>query len=181
MTIKKVYKETVVKKLESQFNYKNLHQIPSIRKITVNRGLGLDATNKTILQSSIEEFRVITGQQPVVRNAKKSIAGFKIREEMPLGISVTLRREKMYSFLERLISIVLQRTRDFRGLDPRSFDGQGNYNLGLTEQLIFPEISFEKIDKTRGFTITIVTSAKTNEEGYFLLKELGFPFRKLEN
>ena len=177
MALKETYNEVVREKLQNQFNYKNSHQIPVLEKITINRGLGLDASNKATLQSTIEEFRVITGQQPVVQKAKKSIAGFKIREGMPLGVSVTLRRTKMYSFLERLIHIVLPRTRDFRGLDPRAFDGNGNYNLGLVEQLIFPEISFEKIDKTRGFTITIVTTAKTNEEGYFLLKELGFPFR----
>lgn len=176
MELKNLYTEMVIQKLKDEFQYPNPLQIPKIVKITVNRGLGMDASNKTVLQSTIDEFRLITGQQPVIRLAKKSIAGFKIREGMPLGVSVTLRRERMYAFLARLIHIVLPRTRDFRGLNPLAFDGRGNYNLGITEQLIFPEISYEKIDKTRGYTITIVTTAKTNEEGLFLLKELGLPF-----
>lgn len=178
MALKELYKDQIVEKLQNEFDYKNCHEIPKLVKINVNRGLGMDAANKSILQSTVDEFRVITGQQPVVRLAKKSIAGFKIREDMPLGVCVTLRKERMYSFLERFINIVLPRTRDFRGLNPLGFDGRGNYNLGLTEQLIFPEIGYEKIDKTRGFNITIVTTAKTNEEAYFLLKELGFPFAK---
>ena len=176
MALKELYKDKVVSKLQEEFKYSNSMEIPKIVKITVNRGLGLDASNKSVLQSTIDEFRVITGQQPIVRFAKTSIAGFKIREGMPLGVSVTLRKEKMYSFLERLIHIVLPRTRDFRGLNSLAFDGKGNYNLGITEQLIFPEISYDKIDKTRGFNITIVTTAKTNEEGLVLLKQLGFPF-----
>ena len=181
MALKEIYKDRVVESLQNEFNYRNCHEIPKLVKINVNRGLGMDAANKSSLQSTVDEFRVITGQQPVVRLAKKSIAGFKIREGMPLGVCVTLRNEYMYSFLERLIKIVLPRVRDFRGLDPMAFDGRGNYNLGLTEQLIFPEINYEKIDKTRGFNITIVTTAKTNEEGYVLLKELGFPFAKKDN
>jgi len=176
MALKQLYKDNVIKKLNDEFKYINPLETPKLVKITVNRGLGMDASNKTVLQSTIDEFRVITGQQPIVRLAKKSIAGFKIRENMPLGVSVTLRKDRMYAFLERLIHIVLPRTRDFRGLNPLAFDGKGNYNLGITEQLIFPEISYDKIDKTRGFNITIVTTAKTNEEGFFLLKELGLPF-----
>ena len=178
MQLKNRYKEVIRKNLKENFNYANDHQIPKVIKINVNRGLGMDASNKNILQSSIEEFRLITGQQPVICKAKKSIAGFKIREDMPLGVAATLRGEKMYSFLERLIHIVLPRIRDFRGLNPNSFDRQGNYNLGLTEQLVFPEISYENIDKAQGFNITIVTSAKTRDESLFLLKNLGLPFSK---
>ena len=173
-----MYIEKVVPSLSEKFGYKNPHQIPKIIKIQVNRGLGLAAQNKTILQKSVEEVRLITGQQPIITRAKKSIAGFKIREDMELGVTVTLRSEKMYSFLERLINLVLPRVRDFRGLDDKAFDRFGNYNFGILEQLVFPEISYNIIDQSRGYNITIVTTAKTPTEGYELLSEFGFPFKK---
>jgi large subunit ribosomal protein L5 len=175
---KQLYIEKVVPALSEKFGYKNPHQIPKIIKIQVNRGLGLAAQNKTILQKSVEEVRLITGQQPIITRAKKSIAGFKIREDMELGLTVTLRKEKMYSFLERLINLVLPRVRDFRGLDDKAFDRFGNYNFGILEQLVFPEISYNIIDQSRGYNITIVTTAKTPAEGYELLSEFGFPFKK---
>lgn len=175
---KQLYREKVAPALTEKFGYKNPHQLPKIIKIQVNRGLGLAAQNKTILQKSVEELRLITGQQPLVTRAKKSIAGFKIREEMELGVTVTLRKEKMYSFLERLINLVLPRVRDFRGLDDKAFDRFGNYNFGILEQLVFPEISYNIIDQSRGYNITIVTTAKTPAEGFALLDEFGFPFKK---
>src|SRR6476661_6422553 len=170
-----LYKETIIKTLVEKFKYKNIHQVPKLVKIQVNRGLGIDAQNNSILKKSIDEFRVITGQQPVVTKAKKSIAGFKVREEMNLGVTVTLRGEKMYSFLEKLIHLVLPRIRDFRGLNSKGFDRDGNFNFGLREQLVFPEINYDTVDQTRGFNLTIVTTAKTKEEGVALLKEFGFP------
>jgi large subunit ribosomal protein L5 len=173
---KQLYNEKVAPALNQKFGYKNPHQLPKIIKIQVNRGLGLAAQNKTALQKSIEELRLITGQQPIITRAKKSIAGFKIREEMELGVTVTLRKEKMYSFLERLINLVLPRVRDFRGLDDKAFDRFGNYNFGILEQLVFPDIDFDTVDQRRGFNITIVTTAKNPREGFFLLKELGVPF-----
>ena len=175
---KKLYLEKIAPSLTEKFNYKNPHQLPKLVKIKINRGLGLAAQNKTILQKSVEELRLITGQQPIVTRAKKSIAGFKIREEMELGVNVTLRNEKMYSFLERLINLVLPRVRDFRGLNDDAFDKFGNYNFGIIEQLVFPEISYNIIDQSRGYNITIVTTAKTPSEGQALLKEYGFPFKK---
>jgi large subunit ribosomal protein L5 len=168
----------VIPKLTSEFNYLNKHEIPKIEKIQVSAGLGLNAQNRVFLQKAIEEIRLITGQHPVITLAKKSIAGFKIREGIPLGLTVTLRREKMYSFLEKFIKLVLPRIRDFRGLNPTNFDGNGNYNLGISEQLVFPEIDYDNVEQRRGFNITIVTTAKTSTEAYFLLKELGVPFTK---
>jgi large subunit ribosomal protein L5 len=173
--LNQIYKDTIIQNLNQKFNYKNIHQVPKIVKIQVNRGLGIDAQNNSILKKSIEEFRVITGQQPLVTKAKKSIAGFKVREEMNLGVTVTLRGEKMFSFLEKLIHLVLPRIRDFRGLSSKGFDRDGNFNFGLREQLVFPEISYDTVDQTRGFNITIVTTAKTKNEGIALLKEFGFP------
>ena len=178
--LKNEYVSIIIPKLVTNFGYTNQHQIPKIEKIVVSSGLGLNAQNKIFLQNAIEEYRQITGQQPVLTAAKKSIAGFKIREGMPMGLFVTLRREKMYAFLEKLVKIVLPRIRDFRGLDAKNFDRHGNYNLGITEQLVFPEVSYEKVEQKRGFTITIVTSAKTKMEGLYLLTELGLPFAKLE-
>jgi large subunit ribosomal protein L5 len=163
--------------MSEEFCYKNVHQVPKIVKINVSSGLGLNAQNKTFLQKAIDEFRIITGQQPVLTKAKKSIAGFKIRKDMLVGLKVTLRREKLYSFLTRLIHLVFPRIRDFRGLSIKGFDQFGNYNLGLSEQLVFPEISYESVDQKRGFNITIVTTAKNNKEAYFLLQKIGFPFR----
>jgi large subunit ribosomal protein L5 len=179
--LKTDYKNLVTPKLLTKFQYKNLHEIPKLQKIHINAGLGLDAQNRNLLQSAIEEIRVISGQHPIITNSKKSIAGFKLREGIPIGLTVTLRREKMYAFLERFIKLVLPRIRDFRGLDANNFDKHGNYNLGVSEQLIFPDLDFDKIDKTRGFNITIVTSAKSPIEGFFLLKELGVPFSNTIN
>ncbi len=179
--IKNDYLNNVIPKLLTEFEYKNKHQIPKIEKIQISSGLGLNAQNRTFLQKAIEEIRLISGQQPILTKAKKSIAGFKIREGMPLGLVVTLRREKMYAFLEKFIKLVLPRIRDFRGLDPTNFDKHGNYNIGISEQLVFPEIDYDSVDQRRGFTITIVTTAKNPKEGFFLLKELGVPFSKLEN
>lgn len=176
---KKIYQTRIKSNLKEKFKYQNEHQIPKLVKIQINRGLGLAAQNKTILQKTIEEVRLITGQQPIITKAKKSIAGFKTREGMELGVTVTLRNDFMYAFLEKLINLVLPRIRDFRGLNPDSFDEHGNYNLGLREQLVFPEIDYNMIDQLRGYNISIVTTAETPEEGRILLQEFGFPFRKL--
>jgi large subunit ribosomal protein L5 len=176
--LKKQYFESVAPKLLGEFEYKNIHQIPKLEKIQVSAGLGLNAQNKVFLQKATEEIRLITGQHPILTKAKNSIAGFKVREGMPLGLTVTLRREKMYAFLERLTKLVLPRIRDFRGLSAKNFDKDGNYNLGISEQLVFPDIDFDTVDQRRGFNITIVTTAKNPKEGFFLLKELGVPFEK---
>jgi len=174
---KKLYIDTVVPFLKENLAYKNLHQIPKIKKIQINRGLGVSAQNTKILKKSIEEFRSITGQQPIVTKAKKAIAGFKLREEMDLGITITLRGKKMYSFLDRLINLALPRIRDFQGLDPEKFDKYGNYNFGITDQLIFPEIDYENVDQALGLNITIATSSKNQNEALFLLKKMGLPFK----
>nr|YP_011002448.1 50S ribosomal protein L5 [Undaria peterseniana]WAL33239.1 50S ribosomal protein L5 [Undaria peterseniana] len=173
--LKFLYKDLVFPNLVKQFNYKNNHQVPKLVKIQLNRGLGVDGQNNKTLQKSIDEMRLITGQQPILTKAKKSIAGFKVREEMVLGITVTLRSKKMYAFLEKLIHLVLPRIRDFRGLSLKGFDRNGNYNFGLKEQLVFPEISYENVDQIKGFNISIVTTAQTKIEGIALLKEFGFP------
>lgn len=178
MGLKEKYKTTVTQALKDEFQYKNVHEVPSFTKITINRGLGEASQNAKALESSIKELTLITGQRPVVTKAKKSIAGFKIREEVPVGIVVHLRKDKMYSFLEKLINLTLPRIRDFRGISPKSFDGKGNYNLGLREQLIFPEIEYDNIDQIRGLDISIVTTAKTDQEGLALLKKLGMPFKE---
>nr|YP_009694256.1 50S ribosomal protein L5 [Hapterophycus canaliculatus]AXU40674.1 50S ribosomal protein L5 [Hapterophycus canaliculatus] len=170
-----LYKDLIFENLIKEFDYKNKHQVPKLVKIQLNRGLGVDGQNNKTLQKSIEEIRLITGQQPILTKAKKSIAGFKVREEMTLGITVTLRSRKMYAFLEKLIHLVLPRIRDFRGLSLKGFDRNGNYNFGLKEQLVFPEISYENVDQIKGFNISIVTTAKTKNEGIALLKEFGFP------
>jgi large subunit ribosomal protein L5 len=176
--LKTLYNETIVPKLMEQFQYTNIHQVPKVVKVTVNRGLGEAATNAKALENSLNEIAVITGQKPVVTRAKKAIAGFKIRQGMPVGIMVTLRSERMYAFLDRLISLTLPRIRDFRGISPKSFDGRGNYTLGVREQLIFPEIEYDSIDQIRGLDISIITTAKTDEEGRALLKAMGMPFRE---
>nr|YP_010983208.1 ribosomal protein L5 [Bangia fuscopurpurea]WOJ51943.1 ribosomal protein L5 [Bangia fuscopurpurea] len=176
--LKQKYKTAVTQALKDEFQYKNIHEVPRFIKITINRGLGEASQNSKALESSIQELTSITGQKPVVTKAKKSIAGFKIREEVPIGIVVHLRKDKMYSFLEKLINLTLPRIRDFRGISPKSFDGKGNYNLGLREQLIFPEIDYDNIDQIRGLDISIVTTAKTDQEGLALLKKLGMPFRE---
>ncbi|MFB2898662.1 50S ribosomal protein L5 [Aerosakkonemataceae cyanobacterium BLCC-F50] len=175
--LKTTYQETIVPKLKEQFNYTNIHQVPKIVKVTLNRGLGEAASNAKALESSLTEIGLIAGQKPVVTRAKKAIAGFKIREGMPVGIMVTLRGDRMYAFLDRLINLALPRIRDFRGISPKSFDGRGNYSLGVREQLIFPEIEYDRIDQIRGMDISIITTAKTDEEGRALLKAFGMPFR----
>ncbi|MDJ0676291.1 MAG: 50S ribosomal protein L5 [Calothrix sp. MO_167.B42] len=175
--LKNIYQETIVPKLMKQFEYTNIHQVPKLVKITVNRGLGEASQNAKALEASLSEIAVITGQKPVVTRAKKAIAGFKIREGMPVGVMVTLRSGKMYNFLDRLINLSLPRIRDFRGISPKSFDGRGNYTLGVREQLIFPEVEYDSIDQIRGMDISIITTAKTDEEGRALLKEMGMPFR----
>lgn len=175
--LKTLYHETIVAKLTEQFSYTNIHQVPKLDKIVVNRGLGEASQNAKALESSLSELATITGQRPVVTRAKKAIAGFKIREGMPVGVMVTLRAERMYAFLDRLISLALPRIRDFRGVSPKSFDGRGNYSIGIREQLIFPEIDYDSVDQIRGLDIAIVTTANTDEEGRALLKEMGMPFR----
>jgi len=175
--LKTLYQETIVPKLMDQFGYTNIHQVPKLAKVTVNRGLGEAAQNAKALEASLAEIAIITGQKPVVTRAKKAIAGFKIRQGMPVGIMVTLRSERMYAFLDRLVNLALPRIRDFRGISPRSFDGRGNYTLGVREQLIFPEVDYDSIDQIRGMDISIITTANTDEEGRALLKEIGMPFR----
>lgn len=175
--LKTLYQETIVPKLVEQFQYNNIQQVPKIVKVTINRGLGEAAQNAKALESSINEIATIAGQKPVVTRAKKAIAGFKIRQGMPVGLMVTLRNERMYNFLDRLISLSLPRIRDFRGISPKSFDGRGNYTLGVREQLIFPEVEYDSIDQIRGLDISIITTAHTDEEGRALLKEMGMPFR----
>ena len=176
--LKTRYLEDIVPKLTEQFNFSNVHEVPKVVKIVINRGLGEASQNAKALESSINELTVITGQKPVVTRAKKAIASFKIRQGMPVGVMVTLRGDKMYAFLERLIALALPRIRDFRGISPKSFDGRGNYSLGVREQLMFPEIDYDSIDQIRGMDISIVTSATNDEEGRALLKEMGMPFRE---
>jgi large subunit ribosomal protein L5 len=174
--LKQYYKDEIVSQLSKEFGYKNVMQIPKITKIVVNMGLGEALQNIKILESASAEIAAITGQKPVITRAKKSIASFKLRDGNPIGCMVTLRRERMYEFLDRFINISLARVRDFRGVSPKGFDGRGNYTVGIKEQIIFPEISYDKIDKIKGMNITIVTTAKTNEEGKALLKYFGMPF-----
>jgi large subunit ribosomal protein L5 len=175
--LKQFYSETVVPKLIQQFNYTNPHQVPRLEKIVINRGIGDASQNAKVLESSLNELSVIASQRGVVTRSRKAIAGFKIREKMPVGISVTLRGEKMYAFLDRLINLALPRIRDFQGVSPKSFDGRGNYSLGLEEQLMFPEINYDQIDQIRGMDISIITTSNSDEEGVALLKNLGMPFR----
>ena len=171
-------KEQVIPKLIEQFDYKNVHQVPKLKKIQLNRCLGASAQNPNLLNNSIEEFRLITGQQPIVTKARKSIAGFKLRDGMPLGLTVTLRNKQMYYFLERFVNLTLPRIRDFQGLNTFSFDQYGNYNLGLKDQLIFPELEYDKVNQLLGFNISIVTTAKTKNESLALLRELTLPMQK---
>jgi large subunit ribosomal protein L5 len=174
---KKKYQEQIVPKLQEQFGFTNVHQVPKVTKITLNRGLGEAATNTKALESSVAEIAKITGQKPVITRAKKAIAGFKLRQGMPVGVMVTLRGDRMYAFLDRFINLALPRIRDFRGISPNSFDGRGNYSVGIREQLIFPEIEYDQIDQIRGMDISIITSANNDEEGRALLKAMGMPFR----
>ncbi len=171
------YLQEVVPALMKEFNYSNLMQVPKLEKIVVNQSLAEALTNPKVLDKASDEIQAITGQRPVITKAKKSIATFKLREGQKLGVMVTLRREHMFEFLNRLCNVALPRVRDFRGVSGRSFDGRGNYSLGITEQIIFPEINYDKIDKIRGMNVTIVTTARSNEEGKALLKHMGMPFR----
>ena len=171
------YKEKIIPELTRKFEYKSAMQVPRILKITLNMGVGEAIADKKILQNAVEDMQKISGQKPIITYARKSIAGFKIREGMPVGCKVTLRREKMFEFLDRLISISIPRIRDFRGLNPKSFDGRGSYSLGVKEQIIFPEIDYDKIDALRGMDITITTTARTDEEAKALLEQFKFPFR----
>ena len=171
------YGSKVVPRLKEKFEYKNLHQIPKIVKVTVSIGLGEAVQNPKVVDAATEQLAAIAGQRPVVTRAKKSIAGFKLREGMPIGCMVTLRQQRMWNFLDKLLYVAMPRIRDFRGVSPRAFDGRGNYSLGIREQLIFPEIDFDQIDKVRGLNIAITTTANTDEEARQLMQELGFPFR----
>jgi large subunit ribosomal protein L5 len=174
--LKDKYRKEVVAAMMQEFGYKNSMQVPRLEKITVNVGLGEATQNVKVIDTAVAEITAITGQKPVVTKAKKAIANFKLREGVPIGCMVTLRREQMYEFLDRLIHVALPRVRDFKGISDKSFDGRGNYSLGLREQIIFPEIVADKVEKTRGMTITITTTAKTDPEGRALLKNMGMPF-----
>jgi len=172
------YKETVVNELKDQFGYTSVMQVPRIEKITLNMGVGEALADKKILEAAVKDMAAISGQKPLITKARKSVAGFKIREGYPIGCKVTLRGERMWEFFERLVSIAIPRIRDFRGLSAKSFDGRGNYSMGVREQIIFPEIDYDKIDKIRGMDITITTSAGSDDEGRALLSAFNFPFRK---
>jgi large subunit ribosomal protein L5 len=176
--LKELYQNELVPRLIKELQLKNVMEVPRVEKVVVNMGLGEAIQNVKILESAAEELSRITGQKAVITRAKKSIAQFKLREDMPIGVMVTLRREKAYEFLDRLINVALPRVRDFKGVSAKAFDGRGNYTLGIREQLIFPEIDIEKIDKVKGMNVTIVTTARTDEEGRALLAEMGMPFRK---
>ena len=175
--LKEFYLKTVVPALIKEFDYKNPMQVPKMEKIVVNMGLGEAISNVKIIDGAVQEMAMITGQKPVITKAKKSIATFKLRQGMPIGCSVTLRKEIMYEFFDRLVNVALPKVRDFRGISQSAFDGRGNYSLGLHEQIIFPEIDYDKIEKIKGMNITIVTSAKTDEEARVLLKLMGVPFK----
>lgn len=174
----KLYNDTIVSNLTKELNVKNIMECPKIEKIIVNMGVGEATQNAKIIDAAASDLMIITGQKPVIKKAKKSEAGFKLREGMPIGAKVTLRKEKMYDFLDRLVNVVLPRVRDFEGVSANAFDGRGNYSLGLRDQLVFPEIEIDKVDKMFGMSITIVSSAKTDEEGRALLKAFGMPFKK---
>ena len=175
--LQETYKSTVIKQLVDKFGYKSVMEVPRITKITLNMGVGDAIADKKVMEHAVSDMEKISGQKVVVNNARKSVAGFKVREGYPIGCKVTLRSERMYEFLDRLISIALPRIRDFRGLNPKSFDGRGNYSMGVREQIIFPEIDYDKIDKIRGMDITITTNAKTDEEGRALLEAFDFPLK----
>jgi large subunit ribosomal protein L5 len=176
--LKDFYSETVVKQLKEQFDYKNDMEIPRITKITLNMGVGEAIADRKVMENAVEDMTKIAGQKPIVIKARKSVAGFKLREGWPVGCKVTLRRSMMYEFLDRLINVAIPRIRDFRGMNPKGFDGRGNYNMGVKEQIIFPEINYDKIDALRGMDITFTTTAKTDEEGRALLTAFNFPFRR---
>ena len=175
--LKQYYNETVVKEMTEKFGYTSVMQVPRIKKITLNMGVGEAVADKKVMEHAVGDMQKIAGQKPVVTKAKKSVAAFKIRDDYPVGCKVTLRRERMYEFFDRLVTVAIPRTRDFRGLSAKSFDGRGNYNMGVKEQIIFPEIDYDKIDAIRGMNITITTTAKTDEEAKALLSAFNFPFR----
>lgn len=175
--LNEIYKAEVVPKLKEKFRYTNPMQVPKLSKVIINMGLGEAIENIKILDSAAEEIAIITGQKPVITKARKSISNFKLRAGVPIGMKVTLRRDRMYHFLDKLMAVALPRVRDFKGVSPRGFDGRGNYTLGIKEQIIFPEVNYDKIDKIKGMNITIVTTARTDEEGMELLRLLGMPFR----
>ena len=176
--LKEMYQNEIVEAMIKKFGYKNIMEVPKLDKVVINMGVGEAKDNHKVLESAVADLEKITGQKAVITKARKSVANFKIREGMAIGCKVTLRGERMYTFLDKLISISLPRVRDFRGLSPKSFDGRGNYTIGIKEQIIFPEINFDEVEKVRGMDIVFVTTAKTNEEAFDLLKELGVPFRK---
>ena len=176
--LKEKYLKEVVPNLQSKYNYKSIMEVPKLEKIVVNMGVGDATTNSKLIEAAVSDLALITGQQPVVTKAKKSIAGFKVREGQAIGCKVTLRGENMYTFMDKLISVSLPVVRDFHGVSKKAFDGRGNYTLGIKEQLIFPEINYDEVVKVRGMDIVFVTTAKTNEEAFDLLNELGIPFRK---
>lgn len=175
--LKTQYTNTIVPKLKEKFQFQNLHEVPKIEKIVINRGIGDASQNQKIVDASLKELAIIAGQKGVVTRSKKAIAGFKLRQQTPVGVTVTLRGDRMYGFLDRLIHLALPRVRDFQGISAKSFDKKGNYSLGLEEQLMFPEIEYDKIDQIRGMDISIVTTAKNQEQGLALLKEFGLPFK----
>lgn len=176
--LKERYQNEIIPSLMSKFNYKSIMEVPKIEKIVINMGVGDAVQNSKLLDDAVEELTQIAGQRPVITRAKKSIAGFRLREGMPIGAKVTLRGERMYEFFDKLISVALPRVRDFRGISKKAFDGRGNYTLGIKEQLIFPEIDYDKVNKVRGMDIVIVTTAKTDEEAHELLSQIGMPFQK---
>jgi large subunit ribosomal protein L5 len=171
------YKDQIIPQLMKDFSFKNVMQVPKLQRIVINMGLGEAVQNAKLIETAVEELTAITGRKPIVTRAKKSIATFKLREGMPIGVMVTLRGEQMYDFLDRLVSIALPRTRDFKGISPKAFDGRGNYTLGIREQIVFPEINYDRIDRIKGMNVTFVTTAETDEQGRALLKSFGMPFR----
>jgi len=176
-TLKEFYRNEIVPKLIEEFGYKNVMEVPKITKVTINMGVGEAAQDRKAIEGALTDMIAISGQKPIVNNARKSVAGFKIRDGWPVGCKVTLRNERMYDFIGRLVDVALPRVRDFRGLNPRSFDGRGNYSMGIREQIVFPEIEYDKIDKLRGMDITITTTAKTDDEARALLRAFNFPLR----
>jgi len=175
--LRKKYKDEIIPQLMKEFSFRNIMQVPKLDRVVVNMGLGEAVQNAKLIESAVAELTAITGRKPIVTRAKKSIATFKLREGMPIGVMVTLRGEQMYDFVDRLVSIALPRTRDFKGISPKAFDGRGNYTLGIREQIVFPEINYDKIDRIKGMNVTFVTTAETDEQGRALLKSLGMPFR----
>lgn len=176
--LKKLYQDEVAAKLKQELGLKNVMEVPRITKITLNMGVGEALSDKKLMENAVADLEKLSGQKPVVTRARKSIAGFKVREGWPIGCKVTLRKERMWDFLDRLVDVAIPRIRDFRGLSPKSFDGRGNYSMGVREQIIFPEIDYDQVDKVRGLDITITTTARNNDEGRALLSALGFPFKK---